>query len=426
MLDIKLVRENPEIIKKDLNKRGDKDRLKLLDKTIEIDKEYRNLLQETEKLRAQRNEISKNIAQLKKQGKKADKELKLASQIPKKIQDIEEKQNKINKQLKHNLMHLPNILHESVPKGETEEDNKVLKKSGKPSKTKTESHVDIMEEYDLADLSRAAKISGARFWFLKGELAMLDFALQKYAIDFMHNRGYTILHPPFMMNKRAYEGVTDLKDFEDVMYKVEDEDLYLIATSEHPLTAMFMDEVFEEDALPIKSAGISSCFRKEAGAHGKDTKGIFRGHQFNKIEQIIICKPEDSWKFHEELLKNVEDFFESLNLPFRTVNICIGDMGTVAAKKYDVEVWMPAQQKYREVASCSNCTDYQARRLGMRFRYKGKNTIVHTLNSTCVATSRALVGILENNQQKDGSILIPNVLVSYMNGIRKLEKPKNF
>ncbi len=426
MLDIKLVRENPEIIKKDLNKRGDKDRLKLLDKTIEIDKEYRNLLQETEKLRAQRNEISKNIAQLKKQGKKADKELKLASQIPKKIQDIEEKQNKINKQLKHNLMHLPNILHESVPKGETEEDNKVLKKSGKPSKTKTESHVDIMEEYDLADLSRAAKISGARFWFLKGELAMLDFALQKYAIDFMHNRGYTILHPPFMMNKRAYEGVTDLKDFEDVMYKVEDEDLYLIATSEHPLTAMFMDEIFEEDALPIKSAGISSCFRKEAGAHGKDTKGIFRGHQFNKIEQIIICKPEDSWKFHEELLKNVEDFFESLNLPFRTVNICIGDMGTVAAKKYDVEVWMPAQQKYREVASCSNCTDYQARRLGMRFRNKGKNTIVHTLNSTCVATSRALVGILENNQQKDGSILIPNVLVSYMNGIRKLEKPKNF
>ena len=426
MLDIKLVRENPEIIKKDLNKRGDKDRLKLLDKTIEIDKEYRNLLQETEKLRAQRNEISKNIAQQKKQGKKADKELKLASQIPKKIQDIEEKQNKINKQLKHNLMHLPNILHESVPKGETEEDNKVLKKSGKPSKTKTESHVDIMEEYDLADLSRAAKISGARFWFLKGELAMLDFALQKYAIDFMHNRGYTILHPPFMMNKRAYEGVTDLKDFEDVMYKVEDEDLYLIATSEHPLTAMFMDEIFEEDALPIKSAGISSCFRKEAGAHGKDTKGIFRGHQFNKIEQIIICKPEDSWKFHEELLKNVEDFFESLNLPFRTVNICIGDMGTVAAKKYDVEVWMPAQQKYREVASCSNCTDYQARRLGMRFRNKGKNTIVHTLNSTCVATSRALVGILENNQQKDGSILIPNVLVSYMNGIRKLEKPKNF
>jgi len=255
---------------------------------------------------------------------------------------------------------------------------------------------------------------------------MLDFALQKYAIDFMHNRGYTILHPPFMMNKRAYEGVTDLKDFEDVMYKVEDEDLYLIATSEHPLTAMFMDEIFEEDALPIKSAGISSCFRKEAGAHGKDTKGIFRGHQFNKIEQIIICKPEDSWKFHEELLKNVEDFFESLNLPFRTVNICIGDMGTVAAKKYDVEVWMPAQQKYREVASCSNCTDYQARRLGMRFRNKGKNTIVHTLNSTCVATSRALVGILENNQQKDGSILIPNVLVSYMNGIRKLEKPKNF
>ncbi len=424
MLDIKLIRESPEIIKKDLKKRKDNEKLKLLDKVIELDKQNRELMQQAQHMRSKRNEVSKIISMLKKQGKDVTKELKLAAEIPQDIKKIEEEQNKIQDKLKNGLRTLPNILHESVPYGEGEDENETIEKVGKliTHDFKTKSHVDILDEYDQADIPRAGKISGSRFWFLKDKLAMLDFALQKYALDFMYNKGYIIVQPPFMMNRKSYEGVTDLKDFEDVMYKIEDEDLYLIATSEHPLTAMFMNEIMEEKDLPIKTCGISSCFRKEAGSHGKDTKGIFRGHQFNKIEQIIICKPEESWKYHEELLNNAKEFFKSLGLHFRVQSICTGDIGTVAAKKYDIEVWMPAQQKYREVVSCSNCTDYQSRRLGIRLRGKESNVLVHTLNSTCVATSRAIVAILENFQDKKGVIHIPKVLLPYMNGIKKIEK----
>jgi len=422
MLDIRLIRDTPEIVKKDLQKREDSEKLAWVDEVLELDKQWRALNVDKEKLRASRNEVSKEIASLKKEGKDASSKLKEASEIPKKIEEIESKQDALKEKIDYYLMRLPNILHESVPVGADDTENESVKLVGKkPTFDFTpKSHVDIIEEQNLADTSRAGKISGARFWFLKGSLAMLDFALQKYAIDFMFKKKYTIVHPPFMMNRESYEGVTDLGDFEDVMYKIEDEDLYLIATSEHPLTAMYMGEILEADKLPIKMCGISSCFRKEAGAHGKDTKGIFRGHQFNKIEQIIFCKPEESWHYHEELMQNASEFFESLGLHFRIVNICTGDIGTVAAKKYDIEAWYPVQNAYREVVSCSNCTDYQARRLKIRFRTSEGNVIAHTLNSTCVATSRALAAIIENFQNPDGTVNIPKVLQPYMNGLTKL------
>jgi seryl-tRNA synthetase len=272
-------------------------------------------------------------------------------------------------------------------------------------------------------MERAGKVAGARFFYLKGPAAQLDFALMHFALDELTAKGYTVVEPPLMMKRDAYEGVTSLADFADVLYKIEGEDAYLIATSEHPMAAMYMDEVIKEQDMPLKLAGLSPCFRKEAGAHGKDTRGIFRTHQFNKIEQFIFCKPEDSPKLHEELLANAEDLLQKLGLPYRVVNVCTGDIGTVAAKKYDIEAWMPASDCYREVVSCSNCTDYQARRLGIRYREKvgaPPKGFLHTLNSTAIATGRTIVSLLENNQNEDGTINIPPVLRKYMGNLEKI------
>lgn len=419
MLDINLIREQPDVVKKDLQKRNMPDKIQLLEEIKEKDAEWKMLQGQIGELRFQRNTVSQQIAEAKKSGKDVAQLVKRASEIPKELQKKEDWANVLKKEIDERLMQFPNVLHDSVPVGDGEAQNKEVKKWGtKPTFAfQPIDHVDLMEKLDLVDLPRAAKISGARFWFLKNDLAKLDLAVQHYAVDFMTSRGYELISPPYMMSRAAYEGVTDLKDFEDVMYKIENEDLYLIATSEHPLTAQFMNEIFPLDCFPAKFCGISACFRKEAGAHGKDTKGIFRGHQFNKVEQIIICKPEESWKLHEELVKNTIDFFSSLGLHFRQVNICTGDIGTVAAKKYDIEAWFPVQQTYREVASISNCTDFQARRLKIKYRTDPHNqeakATPHTLNATCVATSRALAAILENFQNKDGSITIPKVLVKY-------------
>lgn len=424
MLNINLIRNNHEIVQKDLEKRNLKDKIKSITEIRQLDSEWKNLKKQVDELKHLRNKLSVEVAKIKKEGGDASETLKKASEIPNLIEEKESKQTKIKQEIDSMLMNLPNILHESVPIGTDETSNIEIKLFGKKPvfDFTPKSHVDLLEELDIGDTERAAKIAGARFWFLKGDLARLEFALQKYAVDFMTKRNYTLVQPPFMMNRKSYEGVTDLNDFQDVMYKIEDEDLYLIATSEHPLTAQFMDEILDEKSLPLKFVGISSNFRKEAGAHGKDQKGIFRGHQFNKIEQVIICKPEESWNLHEELIKNASDFFESLGLHFRQINLCTGDIGTVAAKKYDLEVWMPVQNAYREVVSCSNCTDYQARRLRIRFKSKDGNMLVHTLNSTCVATSRALVAIMENFQNPDGSIQIPAVLQPYMGGQQVIMK----
>jgi len=424
MLDINLIREQPDIVRKNLEKRADVQKRGWVDKILDLDLEWKNLKVQVDELRAHRNVLSRKINETKKNKENAANLIRQAKELPEMIADKERRMQEIKGDVDSMLMRLPNILHESVPVGDGEGGNVVEKEAGKKPKFPfvPKSHVDLLEGLGGADIGRAAKISGARFWFLRGKLAELDLALQKYAVDFMVQKGYTLSHPPYMMNRAAYEGVTDLGDFETVMYKIENEDLYLIATSEHPLTAQFQNEILSPEELPIRIVGISACFRKEAGSHGKDTKGIFRGHQFHKVEQVVICHPGQSWDLHEEMIKNAEEFWISLGIPFRRMNICTGDIGSIAAKKYDLEAWMPAQKAYREVVSCSNCTDYQARRLRIRMRVGEMEKIVpHTLNSTCVATSRALVAILENFQNKDGSVSVPKVLQPYMNGLKKIE-----
>ena len=325
-------------------------------------------------------------------------------------------------------MSLPNILHESVPIGKDENDNVVIRTWGKVPKFdfKTKSHAEILTSLGLLDEERAAKVTGRGFYYLKGSLALLDQAIIKYAIDFLVKKGYVFIFPPAMLKRDAYEGMVDLADFESVMYKIENEDLYMIATAEHPIGSMYKDEVLNKKDLPIKFVGLSTNFRKEIGAHGKYTKGLFRDHQFNKVEQFIFCLPEDSWKFHEELQKNSEELYQGLGIHYQVTNVCTGDIGSIAAKKYDILCWM-ADGVFRETGSNSNCTDYQARRLNLKYREKegqAPSGFVHTLNNTALATSRTMVAIVEQFQQKDGTVLIPEVLWPYMNGIKKLEKIK--
>jgi seryl-tRNA synthetase len=425
MLDIKLVRENPEIVQKNLQKRGDPEKLEMLNNLINYDKKWRNLLRQANELRHKRKKITTEVANLKKQKKDASKQIEKAKHIPQQIKKLETQVSKYRENADILLMKLPNLLHESVPFGKDENDNVIEKLIGKPPKFgfKPKSHVEIASDLGLIDFERAAKVSGHGFYYLKGDLARLDFAIMTYTIDFLRDRDYTLIEPPLMMHRKPYLGVTDLEFFGDQLYKIENDDLYLIATSEHPMAALNMDEVILQKDLPIKYVGISPCFRKEVGTHGKYTKGLFRVHQFNKIEQFIFCLPEDSWKFHEELQKNSEDIYNSLGLHYRVVNVCTGDIGIIAAKKYDIEVWM-ADDSYREAGSNSNCTDYQARRLNIKYREKeGKSPIgfVHTLNNTAIATSRTLIAILEQNQQKDGTVLIPDVLRHLMGDKERLE-----
>lgn len=423
MLDIKFIRENSDIVKKDLEKRNDKEKIKWLKDIIEKDKEYRQLLGDEQKLRHRRNEITDEINQLKKQNKDISAKVKEAKELPDKIKKADEKIAAIKEKIDYYLMRLPNILHSSVPAGKDENDNKVEFKWGKIEKKKFElkAHGELIQEKGWGDFETAANVSGNGFYYLFGDLAKLDLALQRFAIDFLTKKGYKLVMPPFMLRRGPYEGVTDLADFETMMYKVDSSDLYLIATSEHPICALYMGKIIDYDKLPLKFCGVSSCYRKEIGSHGIDTKGLFRVHQFNKIEQFIFSKPEESWKLHEELRKNTEDLFKKLKIPFRTVNVCTGDIGIVAAKKYDIEAWMPREEKYREVASISNCTNYQAVRSNIRFQKGQEREYLHTLNATAIATGRALRAIIENYQQEDGSVKVPQALIKYMNGVKVLK-----
>lgn len=428
MLDMKLIRENPEMVRANIERRHEKEKLKLLNRAIKIDAKWRESMKKVNGLRKQRNEISMEISKLKKAGKveEAKEKMKQAAKIPKKIKQIEDKQEDLRHELKIGLMKLPNMLHESVPFGKDEHDNVEIKRWGKPPEFDFEpnTHAEILKTLGLVDFERAANVSGAGFVYLKDEIVLLDMAIQHFAVDFLRKRGFTLIEPPFMMRRKSYEGVTDLGDFESVMYKAEGEDLYLIATSEHPMGAMFMNEVLNMDQLPIKFAGISPCFRREVGSHGKYTKGFYRMHQFNKIEQFIFCLPEQSWKLHEDLQKNSEKLYQALGLHYRVVNVCTGDIGSIAAKKYDTEVWM-ADGQFREIGSNSNCTDYQARRLNTRWREaEGKPVagIVHTLNNTALATSRTMMAIVEQFQQKDGTVVVPKVLRPFMDGIEVIGK----
>lgn len=416
MLDIKLLREKPEIIKENLKKKFQTDKLPWVDAILEKDKKWKELKKKSDNLRAERNRLSLAINTLKKEGKDAKKIIQEAAAIPDKIKKTDEEKAKLEYGIKHGLMSLPNIIHESVPTGKDANNNKVIKTFGKPTKPKFElkNHGELLEQLGQADFESSAQIAGAGFYFIKDKLAWLNQALIHYAIDFLQKKGFTYVEPPLMMHRRPYEGVVEMEDFENVMYKIENEDLYLIATSEHPLIAQFINTTIPEEKLPIKLEGYSMCFRKEIGAHGVDTKGLFRTHQFNKVEQVIICKPKDSWKHFEELLKNTEELFQGLEIPYQLLEMCSGELGNLKAKQIDLELWMAKQGKYQEATSLSNCTDYQARRLGIKsIDAKGNKTVLHTLNNTAIATSRAIVGIIENFQQADGTILIPKALQKY-------------
>ena len=425
MLDIKLIREQPETVRKNLEKRCEPEKIEMLNSLIEYDKQWRKLLTQANELRRKRKTLTAEVANLKKQKKDVTKQIQQAKDIPQQIKTIETQVAEYREKADSLLMKLPNLLHESVPFGKDEHENVVEKLVGKAPVFDFEpkSHVELATDLGLVDFERAAKVSGHGFYYLKGDLARLDFAIITYTIDFLRSRGYTLIEPPLMMHRKPYLGVTDLEFFGDQLYKIENDDLYLIATSEHPMAASYMDEVILEQDLPVKYVGVSPCFRKEVGAHGKYTKGLFRVHQFNKIEQFIFCHPENSWKLHEELQKNSEDLYQSLGLHYRVVNVCTGDIGIIAAKKYDIDVWM-ADKTFREAGSNSNCTDYQARRLNIKYRKKegqSPSGPLHTLNNTAIATSITLITILEQYQQKDGTVKIPDVLRPLMGGLERLQ-----
>ena len=425
MLDIKLIRESPDIVRENLKRRGNEQLLGQLDHIVRSDIEWREVSIQLNDLRAERNKASRQVAELRKEGEDASELIKQTQKLLTEIETLESKENLLRTGIDRNMMTLPNILHESVPVGLDDTANVEVRNWGEPTVPDFElkSHGELAESLDLVDFERAAKISGTGFNYLKGDLALLDLSLVNYAVNFMVGKGFTPIEPPFMMRRAPYEGVTDLADFEDVMYKIDGEDLYLIATSEHPMAAMYMNEIIDEDSLPLQFVGFSPCFRKEIGAHGVDTKGLYRMHQFNKVEQFIFCRPEESWTLHEELQANTEEMYQALGLPYRVVNVCTGDIGNLAAKKYDIEVWFPRQNKYGEVTSCSNCTDFQARRLNIRCgKQGGDKTVPHTLNNTAIATSRTMVAILENYQNEDGSVTIPEALRPYMGGKTELTK----
>jgi len=425
MLDITMFREHADVIRADHTKRGlPHDNI---DRVIELDQNWRNLLHETDQWRREKNEAARGIGAAKKAGDNegAQRILAQVADLGQRIAEWEAKTNEAMEERDRLRMSIPNILHDDVPVGDDDSGNTAHAVHGeKPTFTfEPRTHNDLIEMNKWVDLKRAAKITGSRFYFLKGDLARLEFALQQYAVEFLRSREYTFVQPPVMMNREAYEGVTDLGDFETVMYGIEPDKYYMIATSEHPLTAMFMDETIPEEQMPLRMVGVSQCFRREVGSHGQSDLGIWRVHQFTKIEQIIIAKPEDSWALHEELLQNCTDLWDSLGIHYEVVNICTGDMGTVAAKKYDLEAWIPGANQYKEIVSCSNCTDYQANRLGIRYGQPGhpNQPIVHTLNSTAVATSRALVAIMEQYQLEDGRVAVPDVLQPYLGGQTVLE-----
>jgi len=424
MLTIKFIRENSNIVKKDLKKRNDLEKVKWVNLVIKKHEQYLGLLKKEEELRHKRNLISDEIRQLKRQGEDLKEKIKEARELPEKVNKLTAEVDKLRKEIGYYLMRIPNVLDKSVPTGKDETENKVLRKSGEIKKPKLElkTHEDVIEALKLGDFENAAKVSGRGFYYLLGDLALMELALQKFAIDNLTKKGFILTQVPLMLRRKPYEGVTDLNDFKTMMYKIENEDLYLIATSEHAIAARFSNHLFKDDDLPKNFVGVSPCFRKEIGSHGVDERGLFRVHQFNKVEQFIFCKPQDSWKIFEELIKNAEEIFKKLKLPYRVVSICTGDIGTVAAKKYDLEVYMPREKTYKEVVSCSNCTSYQATRLNIKYVKDGKKEYLHTLNSTAIATSRTLRAILENYQQKDGTVKVPAVLVPYMNGIKVLGK----
>ena len=421
MLDPKLIKEKPEVIKNMLKARSVEFDLEGL---INSDQKRREFISKTDELRKKKNQVALNISEKKKKGEDISSILAEMKSVSEQLSKLEVEQNNIEKKYLKLATSIPNLIHESVPIGEDEESNKEIKKWGNIPEFdfKIKDHIDISEDLDLVDLERAAKVAGARFYYLKNDLVRLNQALINFGLDFLREKGYSAVQPPYMINRESMEGAVIAEDFEEVIYKIDNQDLYMIGTSEHAMAAMHSKEIIEGKDIPKKYAGISPCFRKEAGAHGRDQKGIFRVHQFDKIEQFVFSKPEDSWKEHEKLLSIAEEFYQKLEIPYRVMLLSTGDTGNISAKTYDIEAWMAGQNAYREIVSCSNCLEYQARRLKIRFRDKTNEDTqyVHTLNSTLIATTRVLVAIMENFQTKDGHIRIPEVLQGYMGNQKEI------
>ncbi|MFX1379641.1 MAG: serine--tRNA ligase [Promethearchaeota archaeon] len=427
MLDIELFRKNLEDIIESERKRFKE--TSNAEKVLEYDIKWRNILQELEDLRKERNEISIKIGEFKKSGnkKKAAESIANSKRIKDKIEELEKLKVEYLELREKYRYKVGNILHESVPTGQTDEDNEILRTVGSLPKFdfKPLSHVDLVSKIGGVDTKKASELVGSRFYYLKGDLVFLNLALLKFALDRLIEKNYIPIWPPYFTKYEVMKAAAELTDFEEQLYKIQDEDLYMIATSEQTLAAYHYDEIIEPEKLPIKYAGISSCFRREAGSHGKDTLGIFRVHRFEKVEQFIFSKPEESWIFFEELINNAEELYKELKIPYRIANIASGELNDNAAKKYDLEAWFPASETYRELVSCSNCLDYQARKLKIRMGIVGSQQakeVPHTLNSTAIATERTICCILENYQNKDHSITIPEALQKYMNG-KKIIKP---
>ena len=428
MIDIKLIRENPELVKENIKKKFQDQKLELVDEVKKLDEDYRALRVRADELRGRRNTISKEIGQLMKQGlkEKAEEVKAEVAKIAKEIEESEVKEIELEAAIKKIMMVIPNIVDPSVPVGKDDSENVEIEQFGTKREFDFEIpyHVDIMEKLDGIDLEAARKTSGNGFYYLKGDIARLHSSILSYARDFMINRGYTYYIPPFMIRSDVVTGVMSFSEMENMMYKIEGEDLYLIGTSEHSMIGKFIDTIIDEKEIPQKLTSYSPCFRKEVGAHGIEERGVYRIHQFEKQEMIVVCKPEDSMNYYNEMWKNSVDFFLSMDIPVRTLECCTGDLADLKVKSCDVEAWSPRQKKYFEVGSCSNLGDAQARRLKIRIKGEKGNYFAHTLNNTVVAPPRMLIAFLENNLNADGSISIPKSLQPYMGGQEKIEPKK--
>lgn len=420
MLDIELFRQNPEKIKES-ERRREKDESKV-DRVVELDEEWREKLQELESLREERNTVGDEIADLKQEGEDASEKIERMQEVKQRIEELEDEVEELKQKRDELRYEIGNILHESVPDGEDEEDNEEIR-SWEPETGKeddAELAADVLEDNDLIDTEKAVELSGERAYYLKADIFRLNQALINFAMDFIRKRGYVPMQTPYTLQREPMEAAAELEDFHEQLYKMDRSEKYLIATSEQTLATYHFNEILQPGELPKKYGGFSTNFRREAGKHGTQTRGIWRIHQFEKVEQYIFCEPEDSWDLHEELIQNSEDIMKELGLPYRVVNVCTGDMNDNAAKKYDIEVWRPPLGEYGEVVSCSNCTDYQARKCGVRIRRSDENETCHTLNATALATQRIITAIVENNQVEEG-IKIPEPLQDYMGGQEIIE-----
>ena len=424
MLDIKFLRENPNLVKENIKKKFQDHKLNLVDKVIDLDKQYREFQLKGDTLRMERNNTSKEIGNLMKSGKKAEAEKfkEKVNSINNELVEIEKNTEELSNKIKEIMMKIPNMIHESVPIGKDDSENIEIEKFGEPIVPNFEIpyHTDIMESLAGIDLDSARRVAGNGFYYLIGDIARLHSAVISYARDFMINKGFTYCVPPFMIRSDVVTGVMSFEEMDAMMYKIEGEDLYLIGTSEHSMIGKFKGQILPKNEIPYTMTSYSPCFRKEKGAHGIEERGVYRIHQFEKQEMIVVCEPEESYEWYNKLWSYTVELFRSLDIPVRTLECCSGDLADLKAKSCDVEAWSPRQQKYFEVGSCSNLTDAQARRLGIRIKGEKGNYLAHTLNNTVVAPPRMLIAFLENNLQKDGSVKIPEVLRPYMGGAEQL------